>query len=89
MEQILLKTESRVFILTISFPRILYSSKCKLIDKNSFELQLTTQAGTYIKEFVHSDLGRTEPNVGSLLTELDSRDHEIDITQLDVLELET
>ena len=32
-----------------------------------FQLHLQTQAGTYIKEFVHGDLGRTEPNVGSLL----------------------
>lgn len=25
------------------------------------------QAGTYIKEFVHSDNGRTQPHLGSLL----------------------
>jgi tRNA pseudouridine synthase 10 len=35
-------------------------------------------AGTYIKEFVHGDLGRTTPNVGSLI------DKEVDILQLDV-----
>ncbi|XP_050222085.1 uncharacterized protein LOC126672182 [Mercurialis annua] len=32
-----------------------------------FLLHLCTQAGTYIKEFVHGDLGRTNPNVGSIL----------------------
>ena len=32
-----------------------------------FQLHLQTQAGTYIKEFVHGDLGRTEPSVGTLL----------------------
>ncbi|XP_035538555.1 tRNA pseudouridine synthase Pus10 [Juglans regia] len=32
-----------------------------------FLLHLCTQAGTYIKEFVHGDLGRTHPSVGSLL----------------------
>ncbi|XP_057772934.1 uncharacterized protein LOC130993573 [Salvia miltiorrhiza] len=32
-----------------------------------FLLHLCTQAGTYIKEFVHGDLGRTYPNVGSIL----------------------
>ncbi|XP_051139953.1 uncharacterized protein LOC127257534 isoform X2 [Andrographis paniculata] len=32
-----------------------------------FLLHLCTQAGTYIKEFVHGDLGRTHPNVGSIL----------------------
>ncbi|KAL8459209.1 hypothetical protein ACS0TY_036618 [Phlomoides rotata] len=32
-----------------------------------FLLHLCTQAGTYIKEFVHGDLGRTHPSVGSIL----------------------
>ncbi|KAL9238118.1 hypothetical protein vseg_012588 [Gypsophila vaccaria] len=32
-----------------------------------FLLNLCTQAGTYIKEFVHGDLGRTQPNLGSIL----------------------
>ncbi|KAL5706280.1 tRNA pseudouridine(55) synthase [Ranunculus cassubicifolius] len=32
-----------------------------------FLLHLCTQAGTYIKEFVHGDLGRTQPSIGSLL----------------------
>lgn len=32
-----------------------------------FLLHLCTQAGTYIKEFVHGDLGRTHPSIGSLL----------------------
>ncbi|KAM7260252.1 hypothetical protein ACFE04_015993 [Oxalis oulophora] len=32
-----------------------------------FLLQLCTQAGTYIKEFVHGDLGRTNPSIGSIL----------------------
>ncbi|KAH7663346.1 Pseudouridine synthase protein [Dioscorea alata] len=32
-----------------------------------FLLHLCTQAGTYIKEFVHGDLGRTHPSLGSIL----------------------
>ena len=28
---------------------------------------LVTSAGTYVKEFVHGDLGRTRPSVGELL----------------------
>ncbi|KAK1321482.1 hypothetical protein QJS10_CPA03g02363 [Acorus calamus] len=32
-----------------------------------FLLHLCTQAGTYIKEFVHGDLGRTQPNIGTIL----------------------
>ncbi len=39
---------------------------------------LLASAGTYIKEFVHGDLGRTVPSVGSLLNS------EADILQLDV-----
>lgn len=42
------------------------------------QLHLTTQAGTYIKEFVHGDLGRTTPSLGSLLG------LEVDIIALDV-----
>ena len=42
---------------------------------------LRTQAGTYIKEFVHGDRGRTEPNLGTLL-KCRAR-----ITQLDVTEV--
>ncbi|KAK6939034.1 hypothetical protein RJ641_032542 [Dillenia turbinata] len=32
-----------------------------------FLLHLCTQAGTYIKEFVHGDLGRTRPSIGAIL----------------------
>lgn len=39
---------------------------------------MLASAGTYIKEFVHGDLGRTVPNVGQILG-TDS-----DILQLDV-----
>ncbi|KAJ1272284.1 hypothetical protein BS78_06G190400 [Paspalum vaginatum] len=34
---------------------------------NYYLLHLCTQAGTYIKEFVHGDLGRTHPSVGAIL----------------------
>lgn len=46
-----------------------------------FNLRLRTQAGTYVKEFVHGDLGRTRPSVGSLLG------CRTEILQLDVLEV--
>ena len=39
---------------------------------------MLASAGTYIKEFVHGDLGRTVPNVGQILGT------EADILQLDV-----
>jgi tRNA pseudouridine synthase 10 len=34
---------------------------------DSFILRLRTQAGTYVKEFVHGDAGRTAPSLGDLL----------------------
>ena len=47
-----------------------------------FVLELSTQAGTYIKEFVHGDLGRTRPSLGDLLST------ECDILVLDVTAVE-
>uniref|UniRef100_A0A061RSU6 tRNA pseudouridine(55) synthase n=2 Tax=Tetraselmis sp. GSL018 TaxID=582737 RepID=A0A061RSU6_9CHLO len=44
-------------------------------------LVLRTSAGTYIKEFVHGDFGRTLPNLGSLLG------CSAEILQLDVLDI--
>lgn len=34
---------------------------------NLFELELVTQAGTYVKEFVHGDFERTRPSISSLI----------------------
>jgi tRNA pseudouridine synthase 10 len=46
-----------------------------------YELEVTTQAGTYVKEFVHGDFGRTNPNLSDLLG------IEMDIVALDVLNI--
>ncbi|KNA11069.1 hypothetical protein SOVF_138600 [Spinacia oleracea] len=46
-----------------------------------FLLHLCTQAGTYIKEFVHGDLGRTYPSLGSILG------CRVEILQLDVTDV--
>ncbi len=58
--------------------RTVYTTRAELIDKHHFKLHLSTQAGTYIKEFVHGDFGRTKPNVSMLLG------NECDILELDV-----
>lgn len=47
-----------------------------------FVLDLLTEAGTYIKEFVHGDFGRTTPNLSSILTNCDT-----DLIELDVMEV--
>lgn len=41
--------------------------KATRIDEHYFRLHLSTDAGTYVKEFVHGDLGRCIPSVSSLL----------------------
>lgn len=41
--------------------------RAERVDSHYFRLNLSTDAGTYVKEFVHGDLGRTVPSVSSLL----------------------
>ena len=50
-----------------------------LVDPYHFRLRLTTQAGAYVKEFVHGDFGRTKPNLTMILNRF------VDILELDVL----
>ena len=60
-------------------PKTVHSMQCTQLAPQWMLLALTTSSGTYIKEFVHGDLGRTQPNIGSLLG------CDADIIQLDVL----
>lgn len=63
----------------LSPPLLLYNRiKFEALQPNFLRLWLSTQAGTYIKEFVHGDLGRTQPNLTTLL------DCDTDILTLDV-----
>ena len=61
--------------------RVIYSMRGELVDANHFYLHLVTPAGTYIKEFVHGDFGRTVPNMCELLSQ------DVDILTLDVMEI--
>lgn len=47
--------------------RHVLSMKAYRIDEHWFRLSLSTTAGTYVKEFVHGDLGRCTPSISSLL----------------------
>ncbi|XP_062400205.1 putative tRNA pseudouridine synthase Pus10 [Sardina pilchardus] len=58
--------------------RVIHSMSASFLNPHHFTLQLRTQAGTYIKEFVHGDFGRTKPNLGELMKT------EVDILELDV-----
>ncbi|XP_003746438.1 putative tRNA pseudouridine synthase Pus10 [Galendromus occidentalis] len=58
--------------------RTIHSASVEIQDANHFKLTVCTQAGTYVKEFVHGDMGRTLPNVRTILAE------QVDIEALDV-----
>jgi tRNA pseudouridine synthase 10 len=47
--------------------KTIHRLKMHLVSNHSAILEVWASAGTYIKEFVHGDLGRTTPNIGSLL----------------------
>ncbi|GFR02467.1 tRNA pseudouridine synthase Pus10 [Trichonephila clavata] len=57
--------------------RLIHSMEAKLVSDHLLQLKIETQAGTYVKEFVHGDFGRTTPNLGTLLN-----------TTADILELD-
>ena len=59
--------------------KVIHSVKISAVNEHWMIVDLETQAGTYVKEFIHGDCGRTIPNLGSLL------DTRTDIIQLDVL----
>ena len=61
--------------------RMVYTMQGEPVDSHHFYLYMVTQAGTYIKEFVHGDFGRTVPNLCLLL------EQEVDILTLDVMEV--
>lgn len=63
--------------------KTVHSMRSELVDSHRFKLYLCTQAGTYIKEFVHSDFGRTQPSLGRLLS-----GREVDILSLDVTDVQ-
>ena len=61
--------------------RLVHDARFTLLNAHFATLTMTTASGTYIKEFVHGDLGRTEPSLASLL------DTDTDILQLDVADI--
>lgn len=62
--------------------KYIYRMKAVKVNDNYAILHLLAGAGTYIKEFVHGDIGRTIPSVGTLINHPD-----VDILQLDVMEV--
>lgn len=62
--------------------RVIHNMKVEYVDQHHFRLYLKTQAGSYVKEFVHGDFGRTKPNLGTLMNTT------ADILELDVLSVD-
>lgn len=63
--------------------RVIHSMSAKKTDDHHFCLHLSTQAGTYVKEFIHGDFGRTQPNLSIIMkTECDIL--ELDVESVDV-----
>ncbi|XP_067626267.1 putative tRNA pseudouridine synthase Pus10 [Eurosta solidaginis] len=65
-------------------PRSIYSLKASVCEENKhlLILDVVTQAGTYIKELVHGEFGRTTPSIASIIGQ------RIDIVALDVEEID-
>lgn len=61
--------------------RMIYNLKTRVCRTNTrlLILDITAQAGTYIKELVHGEFGRTRPSISELI------DQPIDIMALDVM----
>lgn len=68
--------------------RYIVSMKSKRINDHWFQLWVSTSAGTYVKEFVRGDLGRTTPSIASMLSDGESTMKKVDILQLDVMGIE-
>ncbi|KAF0992628.1 hypothetical protein HZS_6161 [Henneguya salminicola] len=61
--------------------RTLYECNLEYLFGTTYRLNVTTEAGMYIKEFVHGDFGRTNPNLSTILQ------CKTDISQLDVVDI--
>ncbi|MGC8992323.1 MAG: tRNA pseudouridine(54/55) synthase Pus10, partial [Thermoplasmata archaeon] len=53
----------------------------KNVEDKKIILEIETDPGTYVKEFVHGDNGRTNPSISSIL------DQKIKIIRLDVVKI--
>lgn len=51
-------------------PKVIHNLRAQRINQRFFLLWLQTSAGTYVKEFVHGDLGRTTPSLGEMLVRI-------------------
>ena len=67
----------------ITRSRVVLRGEGLLLSPHFFLLHMTTTAGTYVKEFVHGDMGRTRPCLADVLGF--GEDGDCDILFLDVV----
>lgn len=65
--------------------RTVHSMQCVPVSgcPHYYTLELRTQAGTYVKEFIHGDWGRTEPSFGDL-THCQAEILQLDVTSIEM-----
>lgn len=63
--------------------KMIHSIHCEYVNEHLMIVDLITQSGTYVKEFVHGDLGRTKPSFCEILNQ-----EEADILLLDVVNID-
>jgi len=72
--------------------KVIHELKCvEKINSHCMILDLTTSAGTYVKEFIHSDFGRTIPSLGTILGSNKKGSEayqDAQILQLDVIDID-
>ncbi|MHA1233143.1 MAG: tRNA pseudouridine(54/55) synthase Pus10, partial [Candidatus Helarchaeota archaeon] len=61
----------------------IYSFKIEEITENGFIAIITSQGGTYIKELISGDNGRTRPSVSELLGNIECKVIELDVLVVD------
>ncbi|KAI9293846.1 hypothetical protein K502DRAFT_317750 [Neoconidiobolus thromboides FSU 785] len=64
--------------------KTIYSINYHFIKPNFILIKLQAEAGTYIKELVHGDMGRTLPNIKDLLQQKSMDLLELDVTKIDL-----
>ncbi|KAJ1923435.1 hypothetical protein IWQ60_005878 [Tieghemiomyces parasiticus] len=63
-------------------PKQIHTLDVKILEPHFALVTLSTEAGTYIKEFVHSDCGRSSPSLAEIL------DTSADLLELDVVNVD-
>lgn len=66
----------------------IYSVKLSYYDEHHFIASIACQSGTYVKEFIHGDFGRTKPAIFELINSLDEMRRGDDICYTDILQLD-